>query len=182
MQWMNQSGTLKITHKVRVKFSVGNYVDIVDCDVAPLSTFHLLLGQPWLFDLDSTHGGHSNNYSFAHKGVHHVLKPMTEIVIKVDIFLAVRKRKKDLLMDIPKLRTALFQEWENDVSVSSLKIPGGDVQTNHNVTNDSYLKAGSIAVHLNEKNGNNILSDAMPMKHTFVGGEFKNNHQNTIDV
>jgi hypothetical protein len=45
MQWMNQSGKLKITHKVRVKFSVGNYVDIVDCDVAPLSACHLLLGR-----------------------------------------------------------------------------------------------------------------------------------------
>jgi hypothetical protein len=33
MQWMNQSGTLKITHKARVKFSIGNYVDTVDCDV-----------------------------------------------------------------------------------------------------------------------------------------------------
>jgi hypothetical protein len=35
---------------------------------------------------------------------------------------------------------------------------------------------------LNENNGNNILFDAMPMKHTFVGGEFRNNHHNTIDV
>ena len=37
MQWMNQSGTLKITHKARVKFSIGNYVDIVDYDIAPVS-------------------------------------------------------------------------------------------------------------------------------------------------
>ena len=47
MQWTNQSGTLKITHKARVKFSIGTYTDIVDCDVAPLSACHLLLGQPW---------------------------------------------------------------------------------------------------------------------------------------
>jgi hypothetical protein len=47
MQWMNTSGTLKITHKDRVKFSVGTYVDTVDCNVAPLSAFHLLLGRPW---------------------------------------------------------------------------------------------------------------------------------------
>jgi len=43
---MNESGTLKITHKTRVKFSIGNYVDIVDCDVAPMSACHLLLGRP----------------------------------------------------------------------------------------------------------------------------------------
>jgi hypothetical protein len=46
VQWMNQSGTLKITHKVRVKFSVGNYMDTIDCDVAAMSACHLLLGQP----------------------------------------------------------------------------------------------------------------------------------------
>jgi hypothetical protein len=34
VQWMNQSGTLRITHKSRVKFSAGNYMDIIDCDVA----------------------------------------------------------------------------------------------------------------------------------------------------
>jgi hypothetical protein len=47
MQWMNHSGTLKITHKARVKFLVGTYIDTVDCDVAPLSACHLLLGRPW---------------------------------------------------------------------------------------------------------------------------------------
>jgi hypothetical protein len=46
VQWMNQSGTLKITHKTRVKFSVGNYMDTIDCDVAAMSTCHLLLGRP----------------------------------------------------------------------------------------------------------------------------------------
>jgi hypothetical protein len=46
IQWMNQSGTLKITHKARVKFSIGAYIDTLDCDVAPLSACHLLLGRP----------------------------------------------------------------------------------------------------------------------------------------
>ena len=46
MQWMNQSGTLKITHRARVKFSIGNYMDTVDCAVAPMSACHLLLGRP----------------------------------------------------------------------------------------------------------------------------------------
>ena len=83
---MNQSGTLKITHIARVKFSMGNYVDSVDCNVAPMSAYHLLLGRPWQFDLDATHGGRSNNYSFVHKGAHHVLKPMLESAIKAAVF------------------------------------------------------------------------------------------------
>jgi DNA-binding cell septation regulator SpoVG len=111
-----------------------------------------------------------------------VLKLMPESAIKVVIFPAVRKRKKAPVMDTQKTRMALFQEGENDVYVSSFKIPVGDVQTNHNVINDSYLKVGSITVSLNENNGNNIIFDAMPMRRTFVGGEFRNNHHNIIDV
>jgi hypothetical protein len=94
VQWMNQSGTLKITHKARVNFFVGNYMDTIGCDVAAMSACHLLLGRPWQFDLDATHGGRSNTYSFLHKGMSHVLKPMMETAIKVDIFPAVRKKRK----------------------------------------------------------------------------------------
>jgi hypothetical protein len=72
---MSQSGMLKITHRTRQKFSVANYVDTVDCHVAPLNACHLLFGRPWRFDLDVIHGGRSNCYSFVHKGVQHVLKP-----------------------------------------------------------------------------------------------------------
>jgi DUF438 domain-containing protein len=68
------------------------------------------------------------------------------------------------------------------VSVSSLKIHAGDVQTDQNVINDSYLKVGSITISLNENNGNNIMFDVMPMEYTFVGGDYRNNHHNTIDV
>ena len=63
---MNQSGTLKITHRARVKFSMGIYVDSVDCNVVPMNVCHLLLGRPWQYDLDATHGGRSNTYSFIH--------------------------------------------------------------------------------------------------------------------
>ena len=118
MQWMNQSGTLKITHKVRVKFSIGNYVDTVDCDVAPMSACHLLLGRPWQFDLDATHGGRSNHYSFVHKGDHHVLRPMPDSAINAEIFGSAKLKKKTAVI-IPKPRTALLQEGENDMDMSS---------------------------------------------------------------
>jgi hypothetical protein len=47
-----------------------------------------------------------------------MMQPMMETAIKVDIFPAVRKRKKYPSMYIPKLRTTLFQEVENDESVA----------------------------------------------------------------
>ena len=118
MQWMNQSGTLKITHKARVKFSVGTYIDTVDYDVAPLTACHLLLGRPWQFDLDATHGGRSNTYSFVHKGVNHVFKPIPESAIKVEVF-TTSKMKKKVAEITPKPRTALLQEGENTVNTSA---------------------------------------------------------------
>jgi hypothetical protein len=33
--WLNSCGLLKVTHKVRVLFTVGNYVDEVECNVLP---------------------------------------------------------------------------------------------------------------------------------------------------
>jgi hypothetical protein len=50
VEWLYNSGKLKVTHKVRLKFSVGNYEDTVICDVLPMDACHVLLGRPWQFD------------------------------------------------------------------------------------------------------------------------------------
>jgi hypothetical protein len=126
MQWMNQTSMLKITHKARVKFSISNYIDTVDCDVVAMSACHLLLGRPWQYDLDVTHSGRSNHYSFVHKGVSHVLKPLKESVTKVEVFATVKRRIP--VETIPKSRMTWFQGEENDVAII-----GGDLKANCNI-------------------------------------------------
>jgi hypothetical protein len=44
VEWLYNLGKLKVTHKVRLKFSVGNYEDTVVCDVLPMDACHVLLG------------------------------------------------------------------------------------------------------------------------------------------
>jgi hypothetical protein len=44
--WLTSCGMLKVTHKVRVPFTVGDYADEVECDVLPLEVCGLLLGHP----------------------------------------------------------------------------------------------------------------------------------------
>ena len=44
IEWLYESGKLKVTHKVRLKFSVGDYTDTVICDVLPMDACHVLLG------------------------------------------------------------------------------------------------------------------------------------------
>jgi len=46
VEWLNDSGDIKIGYKVNVPFKIGEYVDTVEYDVAPMSVCHLLLGRP----------------------------------------------------------------------------------------------------------------------------------------
>ena len=77
VEWVNSCGMLKITHKVRVPFTVDDYVDEVECDVLPLEVCGLLLGRPWQYDRNVTHAGRANTYSFVHDGKQRTLKPMS---------------------------------------------------------------------------------------------------------
>jgi hypothetical protein len=37
VQWMNDSGDIKIGYKVKVPFKIGEYIDSVECDVVHVS-------------------------------------------------------------------------------------------------------------------------------------------------
>jgi hypothetical protein len=57
IQWLNNNGKAKVTKLVRLNFAIGPYHDVVECDVVPLQTCHILLGRPWQFEKDSMHHG-----------------------------------------------------------------------------------------------------------------------------
>jgi hypothetical protein len=84
VQWLNESGDIKIGYKVKVSFKIGEYVDIVECDVAPMSVCHLLLGRPWQYDRYSQHYEITNQYTLDLKGRKYVLKPMTPQQVMVE--------------------------------------------------------------------------------------------------
>jgi hypothetical protein len=44
IQWLNQSGKIKVTSSVRVPFAMGSYNDYVDCDVVSMQVCSMLLG------------------------------------------------------------------------------------------------------------------------------------------
>ena len=50
LQWLNDSGEVRVNKQVLVSFSIGKYEDKVLCDVVPMQAGHLLLGRPWQFD------------------------------------------------------------------------------------------------------------------------------------
>jgi hypothetical protein len=103
---------LKVSHKVRVPFTVGDYVDEVECDVLPLEVCGLLLGHPWQYDRNAIHARRANTYSFVHDGKQCTLKPMQDDQIKSDVELVVYKEK--LRNAKPKSRLATPQREEHD--------------------------------------------------------------------
>jgi hypothetical protein len=84
IQWFNDSGKVKVTHMVRVHFSIGMYCDYADCDVVPMEACSLLLGRPWEYDTDARHHGRSNKYTFRYKDKNITLLPLTPVEIVQD--------------------------------------------------------------------------------------------------
>ncbi|XP_057812070.1 uncharacterized protein LOC131026252 [Salvia miltiorrhiza] len=50
LQWLNETGIIRVTKQVKVPFRIGTYEDAVVCDVIPMQASHILLGRPWQFD------------------------------------------------------------------------------------------------------------------------------------
>jgi hypothetical protein len=111
VEWVNRCGMLKITHKVRVPFTVDDYVDEVECDVLPLEVCGLLLGRPWQYDRNAIHAGRASIYSCLHDGKQRTLMPMRDDQIKCDV-LVVRKEK--LYKAKPQPRLAKVQHEKHD--------------------------------------------------------------------
>jgi len=77
VQWLNNSGSIKIAQRVKVPFKIGEYIDTMECDVAPMTVCHMLLGRPWQYDRLSLHCCRTNQYTIKWKGKELILKPMT---------------------------------------------------------------------------------------------------------
>lgn len=46
LQWLNESGKVRVNKRVLINFSIGSYSDKVVCDVVPMHVGHILLGRP----------------------------------------------------------------------------------------------------------------------------------------
>ena len=77
LQWLNDSGEVRVNKQVLISISIGKYKDEILCDVVPMQAGHLLLGRPWQFDRKVKHDGFTNKYSFVHNQRNVTLVPLT---------------------------------------------------------------------------------------------------------
>ena len=71
--WVNDH-TLPVTQRCPVSIQMGDYKDEIYCEVLPMDVAHVLLGRPWLYDLNVTNFGKDNIYSFKYKGKNIILR------------------------------------------------------------------------------------------------------------
>ena len=71
--WVNDH-TLHVAQRCLVSIKIGDYKDEIYCDVLPMDVAHVILGRPWLYDLNVTNFAKDNTYSFKYKGKNIILR------------------------------------------------------------------------------------------------------------
>ena len=66
--------TLSVAQRCLVSIQMRDYKDEIYCDVLPMDFTHVLLGRPWLYDLNVTNFSKDNIYSFKYKGKNIILR------------------------------------------------------------------------------------------------------------
>ncbi|XP_071933133.1 uncharacterized protein [Coffea arabica] len=77
LQWLNNSGEVRVHKQVLINFAIGRYKDDVLCDVVPMQATHIILGRSWQFDKRVIFYGFLNKYSFVHNTKKITLAPLT---------------------------------------------------------------------------------------------------------
>ncbi|XP_038970638.1 uncharacterized protein LOC113461045 [Phoenix dactylifera] len=75
VSWVDKTA-IPVTERCLVQINFSEYNDKVWCDVIPMDVGHIILGRPWLYDLDVTIYGKSNSCSFVHQGKKIRLNPL----------------------------------------------------------------------------------------------------------
>ncbi|CAL9239482.1 unnamed protein product [Arabidopsis halleri] len=115
LQWLNDSGEMKVKNQVVVPIVIGKYEDEVLCDVLPMEAGHILLGRPWQSDRKVMHDGFTNRHSFEYKGRKTILVPMTPHEVYLDQMHLKKKDKKvvehsNFFVKAGEVKKALFSK------------------------------------------------------------------------
>ena len=75
VSWVDTS-SIAIKERCVVPLQFLTYKAEIWCDVIPMDVGHIILGRPWLYDLDVTLHGRANSCSFLFEGKKIVLNPL----------------------------------------------------------------------------------------------------------
>lgn len=102
--WVKKGPSVHIAETCRVPLSIGkHYKDDVVCDVIDMDAYHILLGRPWHFDVDSTLKGRANILLFTWKNRKIATAPISDSKsskAKNASFLTLTSDEREMIDDI----------------------------------------------------------------------------------
>lgn len=121
LQWLNDTGELKLTRQVKVPLSFGRYQEEITCDVLPMDSSHILLGRPWQYYKKALYDGFTNRHSFRHGRKQITMVPLTPQEVQEDQICL--KRRRD---EAEAAAKALLVKEADQVSHLNLLATSGD--------------------------------------------------------
>jgi hypothetical protein len=85
VSWLQKGHRVTITKQCLVEFKIGGYKDEILCDVIPMDVCHLFMGRPWQYYRTVIHDGRKNTYTLEKNGRTHMLLPIKEKEVKIEV-------------------------------------------------------------------------------------------------
>jgi hypothetical protein len=109
VSWLQKGHQVTVTKQCLVEFNIGGYNDKIICDVIPMDVCHLLLGIPWQYDRNVIHDRRMNTYTLEKNGRTHMLLPIKDNDVKLEVSNTVLLMSgKELLTEVKKKEDPQF--------------------------------------------------------------------------
>jgi hypothetical protein len=109
VSWLQKGHQVNVTKQCLVEFKIGEYRDEILYDVIPMAVCHLLLGRLWQYDRNVIHDGRKNTYTLEKNGRTHMLLPIKDKEVKLEISnIVLLMSRKELLTKVKKKEEPQF--------------------------------------------------------------------------
>jgi hypothetical protein len=109
VSWLQKGHQVNVTKKCLVEFKIGGYKDEILYDFIPMDVCHLLLGRPWQYDRNVIHDGRKNTYTLEKNGRTHMLLPIKDKEVKLEVTNTILLISgKELLTEVKKKEELQF--------------------------------------------------------------------------
>ena len=109
VSWVDDS-SFTIKDRCLVPIHILSYKAQISCDGIPMDVGHIILGRPWLYDLDVTLYGRLNSCSFMHNGQRIKLNPVKTKFVSASKAREEPKRQSINLISPKELERAVNQD------------------------------------------------------------------------
>jgi hypothetical protein len=109
ISWLQKGHQVTVTKQCLVEFKIVGYNDKILCDFIPMDVCHLLLGRPWQYDKNVIHDGRMNTYTLEKNGRTHMLLPIKDKEVKLEVSNTILLISgKELLTEVKKKEDPQF--------------------------------------------------------------------------